>query len=36
MYNLNDNLQFDLAGDSTIAYNEPNRFLSIGLCYRMQ
>lgn len=36
LYDLTDNLQLDLAAGSTIKYDEPNRFLSIGVCYRMQ
>jgi Putative MetA-pathway of phenol degradation len=35
LYDIGRNMQLDLAAGSTIFYEEPNRFLSLGFCYRV-
>lgn len=35
LFDIRKNLQLDLAVGTTIFYDEPNRFMSIGFCYRV-
>lgn len=35
LYDFRKNMQLDIAAGTTILYDEPNRFVSIGFCYKL-